>query len=134
MKVKNIFKIIIIFLVLTVLISFSYSSMAFNEDYGNPKQFEDPSYNKWENIGGLHVKKFSKSLIGRILTILRIIVMAWAIIMLLLIGIKYMTSAPQIKAQLKMDIPTYVIGAILLFGAAGVMKLIEYFADATVGT
>jgi hypothetical protein len=40
-----------------------------------------------------------------------------------------MISTPQIKGQLKSDMPTYIFGAVLLFGAAGLMHLIELFVN-----
>ena len=43
------------------------------------------------------------------------------------IAIKYMSGSPQIKSQLKTDMPTYVIGAILLFGATGIMSILSRF-------
>ena len=45
------------------------------------------------------------------------------------IATKYMTGSPHIKSQLKTDMPTYVIGAAILFGAAGIITLVQYFVD-----
>ena len=59
----------------------------------------------------------------------RDIALGWAIIMAAAIGIKYMTGSPQIKSQLKTDMPTYVVGALLLFGAAGLMRLLQVFTE-----
>ena len=59
----------------------------------------------------------------------RVVALSWAVLMLISIAIKYMTANAQIKAQLKTDIPTYIIGAVILFGASGILTLIKYFID-----
>ena len=70
---------------------------------------------------------------GYVLNIVRIIALSWGILMLISIAIKYMTGSAQIKAQLKTDIPTYLIGAVILFGSAGLLTLIKFFMEDTVG-
>ena len=54
--------------------------------------------------------------------------------MCLAIAVKFMIAKPEIKATLKLDLPTYIIGAVLLFGASGIMTLLKYFVDDTVGS
>ena len=70
---------------------------------------------------------------GTILTIVRIVALCWGMLMLISIAIKYMSGKAQVKAQLKTDIPTYLTGAVILFGSAGLITLIEYFMSDTMG-
>ncbi len=101
--------------------------------YMNPNQFEDTgSYNKISGFSikdGLSIGDFMFKLFGMILKIVRIIALGWAIIMAISIAIKYFTGSAQIKSQLKTDMPTYIIGAVLLFGAAGLITIIQYFVE-----
>ena len=77
-----------------------------------------------KTVGGM----ISKAL-GIILTIVRTIALGWGIIMAIAIAMKYMTGSPQVKSQLKTDMPTYIIGALLLFGAAGLLTLLQVFTE-----
>ena len=47
--------------------------------------------------------------------------------MLIAVAIKYMSGSAHVKAQLKTDIPTYLIGAAILFGASGIITIIQWF-------
>lgn len=52
-----------------------------------------------------------------------------AIVMLLWLAIKYMTAAPDEKANIKKTATIYIIGAVLLFAASGVLGLIRGFGE-----
>ena len=75
-------------------------------------------------LGELILKVFSI-----FLALIRIIALGWAIIMLISVAIKYMSGSPQIKAQLKTDVPTYMIGAAILFGASGILTILKWLVD-----
>lgn len=123
MRLKTIFKILIVFLLLIMV-----SNIVFAENLIDPNQFE--GYGNLEIPG---TDKTAESLIVRVLgvllTLLRILALGWAIIMCFAIAVKYMIAKPATKTQLKLDMPTYVIGAVLLFGASGLMKLLQYFVE-----
>ena len=53
---------------------------------------------------------------GTVITSIRIIGIAVAIVMLLTVAMKYMTAAPGDKADIKKSAIQYVVGAIVLFG------------------
>ena len=96
----------------------------------DPNQFNKGSYNTASetSIGSAgSIGDIIRKIAGSVLSIVRIIALSWAIIMLIMVAIKYMSSSPQIKAQLKIDVPTYLIGAVILFGTAGILTLIETF-------
>ena len=67
----------------------------------------------------------TKSLLSSILGIVRIIGMTVAVVMLAVIACKYMLSAPGDRADLKKYLPVYITGAIVLFGASGLVGLIR---------
>ena len=55
--------------------------------------------------------------------------MAAAVIMLIVLAIKYVSAAPSEKADIKKSAIVYVIGAVLLFAATGVLQLVKGLAD-----
>ena len=65
-----------------------------------------------------------------ILISLRVVGVCFAIVMLLTIAMKYMTAAPGDKADIKKSAIQYVVGAVVLFGAVGILTIISKFATA----
>lgn len=70
----------------------------------------------------------TNSVAKSIITITRTICMGVAVTMLIVLAIKYMSSAPGDKATIKKSAVTYVIGAIVMFAAAGILSIIEAFS------
>ena len=66
---------------------------------------------------------------GQILTIVRIVGMAVAVIMLTILGIKYVAASPNEKADYKEGMTVYVVGAVLLFGASALLSVIQKFVE-----
>lgn len=50
-------------------------------------------------------------------------------IMLTVLAIKYMTSAPGDKAEIKKHAVVYIVGACMAFGATGIVEIIKNFAQ-----
>ena len=69
------------------------------------------------------------SVTGTIITAIRIIGVAVAVVMLLTVAMKYMTAAPGDKADIKKSAFQYVVGAIVLFGTVGLLEIISKFAS-----
>ncbi len=69
-----------------------------------------------------------KTIAGQILGVVQVIAVAVAVIMLIVLAIKYISSAPNDKAEIKKNAVVYVVGAIILFGASGLLQLIKTFA------
>lgn len=122
MKLKNIVKILIVFMLLIMI-----SNIVFAENLTDPKQF-DSSGELTLPVGGTAESLIVRAL-GVLLTLLRTVTLGWAIIMCFAIAVKYMLAKPAMKTQLKLDMPTYIIGAVLLFGASGLMTLLQFFVD-----
>ena len=88
-------------------------------------------------MAGLITKEYNDStnttnkvntITGTIITSIRIIGVAIAIVMLLTLAMKYMTAAPGDKADIKKSAIQYVVGALVLFGAVGILDIISKFA------
>lgn len=71
----------------------------------------------------------ARTVAGSILSIVQVIAVATAVIMLIVLAIKYISSAPNDKAEIKKHAVIYVVGAVLLFGASGILALIQNFAQ-----
>lgn len=69
---------------------------------------------------------------GSILGIVQTIGMAVAIIMLVVLAIKYISAAPNDKAEIKKHAVVYIVGAIVLFAASGIVGLIKTWSSSTV--
>ena len=71
------------------------------------------------------IVKVSSILIGAI----QVIAVAIAIVMLVVLAIKYMTAAPGEKAEVKKGMTIYIIGALILFAGSGILGLIQSFGN-----
>lgn len=68
------------------------------------------------------------SMIGAILTVAQVIGVGVAVIMLIVLAIKYISAAPGDKADIKKHAVVYVVGAVVLFAASGILGIIRNFA------
>ena len=80
-------------------------------------------------IGDPGIPPKANDLAGKILGLVQWIGYAFAIGMLLYIGIKYMMSAADAKADLKAGLIKYVIGAGILFAASTIVGTIDEWID-----
>lgn len=63
-----------------------------------------------------------------VITTIRIVGVCIAIVILLVLAMKYMTAAPGDKADIKKSAIQYVVGAIVLFGVVGILTIISKVA------
>ena len=114
MKVK---KIIVFFIILITIISISIISNgadSFLDDFSG-------------DVSGEAATRAGK-ISSTALTVIQVIGMAVAVIMLMVLGIKYMVASAADRAEIKKHAIVYVVGAIIMFGAAGIMEIIKDFA------
>ena len=64
-----------------------------------------------------------------VITTIRVVAAAIAIIMLIALGMKYMTSAPGDRADIKKHAIVYVVGAFILFAVPGIISLLIDLAE-----
>ena len=105
---------IVIAIILTTLISFNTYSMAVNpgEIAGGLTGTATGAQTQITNIGN--------QIIGIITTIGVVI----AVIVILILGIKYMMGSASEKAEYKKTMIPYLVGAILIFGASAITKVV----------
>lgn len=70
------------------------------------------------------------SISATIITSIRIVAVAIAIVVLLVLAMKYMMAAPGDKADIKKSAITFVIGAVVVFGAIQLLEIISLFSKA----
>lgn len=112
MKVK---KIIVFFTILIILISIALISNASYLD-----QFSG-------DVNGEAATRAGQ-ISSTALTVIQVIGIAVAVIMLMVLGIKYMVASAADRAEIKKHAIVYVVGAIIMFGAAGIVGIIKDFA------
>ena len=66
---------------------------------------------------------------GAIITIFQLVGVGVAVIMLIVLAMKYMIAAPGDKADIKKHAVPYIVGAVCLFAGAGILQIIETFAN-----
>ena len=52
-----------------------------------------------------------------------------AVVMIIVVGIKYLTSSPEGKAQYKGTMVAYVVGAILIFAAVNIVSIVAKWSS-----
>ena len=68
-----------------------------------------------------------------ILGIVQVVAVAVAVIMLVVLAIKYISASPEGKAEIKKSAMLYIVGAVLLFAATGILEILKKFAVSTFG-
>ena len=68
------------------------------------------------------------SILGAILTIIQVVGAGGAVIMLIVLAIKYMVAAPGDKADIKKSASIYILGAVILFSTSGILGIIRKFS------
>lgn len=112
MKIK---KIIVFFIILISIISISLVSNASYLDKFTGDVTSEPATR-------------AGNITSSALTIIQIIGMAVAVIMIMVLGIKYMIASAADRAEIKKHAVVYVVGALLMFGASGFISIIKKFA------
>ena len=126
MTKNTILKIVIgILLAIILVIMFTGNSFALNYDIST----------KFSNTGDKSeaTNKIS-SIIGSIINVVQVVGVGVAIIMLIVLGIRWISSAsmPTVKAQVAKSARYYIMGAIFIFAAVGILQIIKNFTKTNV--
>jgi TRAP-type C4-dicarboxylate transport system permease small subunit len=73
-----------------------------------------------------------KGSVARVLGVVKYICYAAAVILLVILGVKWIMAAPDQKADLKKSAVIYVVGAVLVFAAGAILQVIRSVANNTV--
>ena len=110
-------KIISVFITFAVIL-FSFSQIAFAAGWTSQV---NPN-------GGAGTSEATKAM-NIIIGIFQAVAVGVAAVMLIALAIKYMSSAPGEKAEIKKHAIVYIVGAVMAFGSAGVVQLLRTFAN-----
>lgn len=127
MKLNKIMKIVVSLLLIALLITAFTQFVSAEEttyDPMDPKSGFD-NYNKKDDSGAAIT---AQNLIGKIINIAQVIGMGVAILMLIVLAIKYISASPEGKAEIKKNATIYIVGAVVLFAATGILQIIRRFA------
>lgn len=117
---KKILKVFVVVLLLLVVgLGICNNSFAWDMDLSG-----------YENAKAGRAGNTMTSVVGAIINLATTVGAGIAIIMLIVIGIQYVSKGAEGKAEAKKDLTGYIIGAVLLFGVSGILKLLQMFIDA----
>ncbi|HIT70720.1 MAG TPA: hypothetical protein IAD08_02245 [Candidatus Scatovivens faecipullorum] len=122
MKIKPIRKKLKKFLLISIIcfISICYTNnFVFAANGLNVNAFENPTAEGTEKVTNL-----VNSTAGAAVSVIRIVAASIAVIMLLVIAMRYMISSPGDRADIKKHAVAYVIGAFVLFGVTGILGVL----------
>ena len=73
------------------------------------------------------------SVMGTVINIVSIAGAGIAVIMLIWLAIRYInTYHPTEKEEVKKQLPVYITGAVILFGASAILKIIQMFVEGNI--
>lgn len=121
-KVVKVVSIVLMILMVVTVLSTSVSATWDDIDIG---QFSGKSDNSV-------AKDTFSQVVASLISLIQVVGMGVAIIMLIYMAIKYISAAPSEKAELKKGITIYVVGAIVLFAASGILQVIKNFATTNI--
>lgn len=104
----------------SVLLSLAMSVTMFSTVFANSL----PSFGRISSLDGV---------IGAILGVVQVIGYAFAMGMLLYVGIKYTMASANEKADLKKGSISYVIGAVIIFGASALLGILQNLGTEVTG-
>jgi len=114
---KKFSRVISFLIVMLILSSCTLAYFSFADDF-NAETLKNSIVDKSKTTTNTTGEGVVKKLAGTMLTVLKFVGFALGIILIIWYGIKWMTSGPTEKAQLKDQAWNYVIGIVFLFGAA----------------
>ena len=113
---KNMKKVIAVLLAVVLIMALAGTVLA--DGY-------DMDFTVADNSGA---SKSISNIIGAIINMVQVVGTGVAIIMLIVLAIKYISAAPGDKADIKKHAVVYVVGAVVLFAATGILQIIKNFS------
>lgn len=122
MNRKILKKVMAIILLVLIIISAYYSVSLATYSTINPAYIMDGAH---EDSGAT---KGINNILGAILTVLQVIATGTAIIILIILAMKYIVASAGEKADIKKSAIPYLTGAIILFSGSAILAIIRRFA------
>lgn len=129
MKINNILKILFIILITFMLLTTISNATNKSGTGGNSKEQSvgvggiDIDTGALQNIYGNQDSTFN-TVGGRIIGVVSYICYGAALIILIIKGVQFMSKSPEGKAELKKELISYTIGAVIVFAIGAIIQLI----------
>ena len=125
---KNIVKVVAVLLVaiLLVCVAATVANAADSMSFGNAAKVKTVTKKAADTSGAA---ASVNRIIGAALTVVQVVGVGVAVIMLIVLAIKYISAAPGDKADIKKHAVVYVVGAVVLFAASGILQIVKNFAN-----
>lgn len=108
-----------------LLILLMFYSIALNCSYATEGLGMLQSFNGKPTGGTVTGGTKVATLVGSILEVVRLAGAGIAVVMLLVLGIKYTIASASDRADIKKSATTYVTGALIMFGASGILGIVQ---------
>ena len=133
MKLNKIMKLVIAMLLVSLVAVFASQVVFAGGDTVSIDPSNAPLTSTFDHKDNSGASVAASKIIGSIINIAQVIGMGVAIIMLIVLAIQYISASPEGKADIKKNATIYVVGAIILFAASGILGIIRRFAVNSVG-
>lgn len=129
---RNVIKAMLVVLVAIVL----FASFAPSVFAAGDMELSYGTFNEKNSVTGAKdgsgAAKSVNNIIGSVLTVVQVVGSGVAVIMLIVLAIKYISAAPSDKAEIKKHAVVYVVGAVVLFAASGIIGIVRRFASSNI--
>lgn len=125
--IKTIATIFIFLIVSTFLVS--SCANAAGADKNGSDNFDLTKFEESEGATDGEVEEKVNTVAQTIVAVLRVASVTIAIAILLVIAMRYMLSAPGDRADIKKYAVNYIIGAVVLFGATGIISILVQLSE-----
>lgn len=115
---KKLFKIILIIVMIINIFISTAQAFTLSDILNSGKSFINSSED--DNVSDTDINELSKS----IFNILQVIAITAALVMILILGIKYITGSVEEQANVKKTMIPFIVGCIAAFGAFGIWKVV----------
>ena len=119
---KSIIKIVFVLLIFLSIFTINIVS---NADVGSMISSFTPNT---DTQAASKVNTVGQNVVG----IIQVVGIAVSVGMLIILGMKYVKAAPDEKANIKQSSVIYIVGAVVLFAAVNIVKIVYTFATETV--
>lgn len=103
---------------ISIMIIFALCNVVFAKDPFDPNRY---------NVTDVNAENTTIRFMGSLLDVIQVICVGIAVIVLIVLAIKYMGVAPDGKAEIKKNMVVYVIGAVVMFSAATIIEVLQKF-------
>ena len=116
-------------ILLMIIVVSALSNIAFADEAKTGTSFSKLITDMGASDSGNDAVTSARTIVGAIISVMRIVAVGVAIIMLVVLAMKYMMAAPGDKADIKKHAVVYVVGAVVLFASSGILGIISDFAS-----